>query len=216
MDITIREEAGYNMALYGFSLSYKDSEIDPRAWWELPCEGCKNYPGCFSCTYNGITGEDDIELRMERIERAAIANCGRGKGHDKWIRQVMLWIDVNAPLSWWKHFDTYKVGTVAQSESTMHTLHRRDMVVGDVEDTVHPDVVEFFNAFKNGIKRTTDELNDNLPLGYKQRRVVTLNYAVLRCILSQREFHKLGHWKVFIDSIYNQVKHPELLPKRRD
>lgn len=199
MQVNIIEEAGYNTALYGFSLSYKDRAIPREEWWCL--EECDN--DCDNC---------NLYARMKQTERTATANAGRGMGHDKWLRQVSLWLDVEAPRYWWSEMDTYKVGTVAQSESTMHTILKRDLVGNDFQNSVSQDYLDEINSVR--LNKNIVEIKGDLKESYLQRRVVSLNYAVLRCIVDQRSNHKLPEWKQFIDSIYSQCSHPELLPKR--
>lgn len=191
MDVKVISEHGYNEALYGFSLSFKDRAISPDDWWS--------------------------EERRERTERAAVANCGRGLGHDKWIRQVMVWVDIEAPRYWWSEFDTYKIGTVAQSESTMHTLSRRDMTKDDCADVGKCSVylssnINRFNIIKQMDNVDIQELKAFVPEAYLQRRLVTMNYEVLRTIIKQRSNHRLPEWSTFIDAVKDQVEHPELLP----
>jgi hypothetical protein len=189
MRIKVLEEAGYDSALYGFSLSYKDRAIDREDWWTAD--------------------------RKAQAMRTATANAGRGLGHDKWLRQVTIYLEVNAPRYWWSEFDTYKVGTVAQSTSTMHTLLKRKVTANDFQGGLS-------NAMLDEVNRELDYANDKpdiqhakryLPEGYLQRRVVSLNYAVLRCIIEQRQGHRLPEWAIFIKEVCKQVEHPELLPE---
>lgn len=208
MEVIKLEEHGYNSALYGFSLSYKDRAIPRDEWWCLPEEkqcingrACDRERGC------------DLHDREVQIAKTATANAGRGKGHDKWLRQVQVWLDIEAPRYWWSEFDTYKIGTVAQSESTMHTLSRRDMRYDDCADAdaYTNYIVDNFNLRKSRLT-SVQVLKRLLPEAYLQRRVVSLNYAVLRCIIEQRKNHSLPEWWIFIDSIYQQCEHKELLP----
>lgn len=197
MEITIREEAGYDLALYGMSLSFKDRAIKPEDWWML------------DHTYN-----DEKNDRYNRIKKTATVNAGRGKGHDKFLRQICLWIDIEAPRYWWSEFDTYKVGTVAQSESTMHTLDKRPMTYTDISDDTYYKAVDTFNECRDDKDNEgIQELKANVPEGYLQRRMVTLNYGVLHTIINQRYNHRLPEWIEFIKALYDQVDHPELLPE---
>lgn len=223
MDVKIRQEAGYDLALYGLSLSYKDRASKPDDWWPFDCINCAKgewlYDLCESCKlYN-----EAIIDRQGRMVKVATANSGRGRGHDKWLRQVMIWIDIEAPRYWWSEFDTYKVGTVAQSESTMHTLSKREMTLNDLEPVYNDAYLQQYrqkqiNAFNeranNSKEISIQSLKHLLPEAYLQRRLVTFNYAVLRTIIEQRKNHRLPEWHTFINTIYKQCKHPELLPKR--
>lgn len=206
MEVKIRSEAFYDLALYGFSLSYKDRAIKPEDWWDFR-ELCN--------TSMDDLASWDVLNRVGRTAKTATANAGRGKGHDKFLRQIQVAIDIEAPRYWWSEFDTYKVGTVAQSESTMHTLGKRDICYSDLEPACGNNCfsVKLFNQQKNTKEYGNDIhwLKGNLPESYLQRRLVTTNYAVLRCIIDQRNPHKLPEWHTFIDAIYAQVEHPELL-----
>jgi len=202
MQIDIRQEAGLDMALYGFSLSYKDRAVRPEDWWPFESQTETELE------HHPLYREKD--KRQERICNAAKANAGRGKGHDKFLRQIMVWVDIEAPRYWWSEFDTYKVGTCAQSESTMHTLSKRDITSEDFEGHfVEEDYLKYMNKYLRDYG--TQSQKSLLPEAYLQRRLVTMNYAVLRCIIAQRKNHRLPEWQVFISAIIDQVEHPELL-----
>jgi hypothetical protein len=212
MSVTVRLEAGYDLALYGMSLSFKDRAYPPDDWWafchKADCDTCGFSAGC-----SGKLG------RFRRMARIAETNANRGGGHNKFRRQIMLWLDIELPRYVWSELDTYKVGTTAQSESTMHTLLRRPMTLEDCEpDAITLEMLEFVNE---RIERARDSKVQDIrgakqvvPESYLQRRLVTCNYEVLAAIINQRRNHRLPQWKSFIDSIYAQVAHPELLPER--
>lgn len=184
MQVKIIEEAGHDLALRGMAYSYKDRAIDPDEWW--------------------------VNQRP-RAEKRAPLLAPMDAGHNKFLRQIALWIDIEACRAWWSEFDTYKVGTVADSESTMHTLAKRPPTMGDFEEGTSDHVVEAFKTVWLEAKGDVTTLKMNLPEGFLQRRMVTLNYAVLRNIIQQREGHRLKWWQVFIDEVRAQVKHPEYL-----
>jgi hypothetical protein len=210
LQVTIRQEAGYDLALYGFSLSYKDRAIKPDDWWcnwHIP--GGSHHP--FICPQETSCDDCTTAQRVNKIQKTVEANAGRGKGHDKFLRQIVLWIDIEAPRYWWSEFDTYKIGTVAQSESTMHTLSKRDITADDFEEEPTAFSKEAFNEIRQAPYFDTHDLKVELPESYLQRRLVTLNYAVLRCILEQRKNHRLPEWSFFIKEIQDQVEHPGLL-----
>ena len=148
-----------------------------------------------------------------------------GNGHNKAIRQVIIALDVTAPLYWWKQMATYQVGTVTQSESTMHTIMKKPFTPDDFE-LDHPDspFVRTFIGVLNSL-RTAYLESDNaaekrvmwrdliqyLPESYLQRRIITANYETLRCIFRQRKGHKLDEWATFIDDVYNGLKYNEFV-----
>ena len=163
--------------------------------------------GCFSF------GEADIALARKL--------CRAGSDHRKFLRQIMVSMDITAPLYWWKEFDTYKVGTVANSCSTMHTIHKRDLTVYDfsherlipyalkrLESTIS-EINGYRNVFVNwetqsrGIQEVFDFKRENawyqiiqlLPTSYNQLRTVTLNYEVALKMIGARKAHKLGEWR---------------------
>lgn len=107
--------------------------------------------------------------------------------------------------------DTYKVSTVAQSESTMHTLMKKPVTKDCFESGNIPD---FYINFLEDLRKHKDfiRLNACLPQSWLQRRIWTGNYAVLKNIILQRENHKLPEWKFFFDALLPTLSHPELLP----
>ena len=184
MQVEILNEEGYEEALMGMSYSFKDRASDVEAWW------AKQY--------------DKATKRAGKL-------APMDKGHNKFLRQIVLWVDIEAPRAFWSEFDTYKVGTVAQSESTMHTLAKRPPEVSDFEEGTHPAMIEAFKQVWRDYKHDITVLKENLPEGFLQRRLVTLNYQNLREILSQREGHRYKRWDTFCKAIREQVEHPELL-----
>ncbi len=182
MKVTVLEERGLEEALRGMAYSYKDRALEPDAWFE------KQYP--------------------KALERAPKL-CHLGAGHNKFLRQIMLWVDIEAPRCFWSEFDTYKVGTVAQSESTMHTLAKRPPTVDDFEEGTPAEVIDAFFRVWYDVKGDVTRLKLALPEGFLQRRVVTMNYAVVQAIVEQRLKHRLKFWRVFIDAMRAQLQQPE-------
>ena len=148
-----------------------------------------------------ILGENDLGLAM-RLARA-------GSDHRKFLRQIFVSVDITAPLYWWKEFDTYKVGTVANSCSTMHKIHAKKF---ERDDFSHDKLDEGGLAALDAlisylelerIKFCEDKNNKQawlnmiqlLPTSYNQMRTVTLNYENLINIYYARRTHKLDEWK---------------------
>lgn len=184
MKVQILEEHGHDTALRGMAYSFKDRAIDPEVWWP-----------------------NQRERALARAPKLA----PKGEGHNKFIRQIQLWIDIEAPRCLWSEFDTYKVGTVAQSESTMHTLAKRPPTYLDFEEGTPMRVMDAFIDEWPSIKGDVTRLKLALPEGFLQRRIVTMNYENVRNIIAQRLNHRLTFWKVVIDSLMAQVEHPEYL-----
>lgn len=154
-------------------------------------------------------GEADLDL-MKRLLKA-------GSEHRKYLRQIMISMDITAPLYWWKEFDTYKVGTVANSCSTMHKIHNRDLTLEDFSTDHLTDVskkilqmtIDHINTAR--IFCTTEKTFDKtawwqmiqlLPSSYNQRRTVTMNYENAVTIYNQRAGHKLDEWLEFRNMLY--------------
>lgn len=207
MEVKILEEAGFNSALYGFSLSYKDRAIKRDDWWMFCFSDCDE-PNCLACAV--YTDRREVVKRINQTTKTATANAGRGMGHDKWLRQVQLWIDIEMCRAWWPELDQYKIATVTSSESTVHTLMRRPITLKDCEEGTTQAVVDAYNA--GYPYADLHKAKMNLPEGYLQRRVLTCNYATLRNIIDQRTGHKMPEWSYFIKQIYLQCEHKELLP----
>ena len=159
-----------------------------------------------------VIGEKDLEL-MQKLIKA-------GSEHRKFMRQIFVSVDITAPLYWWKEFDTYKVGTVANSTSTMHKLASTPITLDcfEMDDSVHCDIanccqytdstgsfwvclIGVCEELRQKYNETKDtrywkELIRLLPESWLQKRTVTMNYENLlaMCSKSQRRFHKLTEW----------------------
>ena len=155
---------------------------------------------------NYVLGENDLSL--------ALRLCAAGSDHRKFIRQIFVSMDLTAPLYWWKEFDTYKVGTVANSTSTMHKLHARPIELADFStDHLTPASLAEFERYVGYLetvrrryvadKNKTDwyDLIQLLPSSYNQMRTVSLNYEVLVNIYFARQGHKLDEWHTLCAAI---------------
>ena len=173
-----------------------------------------SYPAC----YSGFDlGPNDHDLMM-RLRNA-------GTDHRKYMRMIAVYVDITAPLYWWKEFDTYKVGTVANSCSTMHKIHEKEFTLEDFshEHLIFEDDVNYIDMI-GWLQKQIDILNEwrltyldvkdspisaesakkywwqmiqLLPSSYNQRRTVMLNYEVLANIYKSRKNHKLDEWREF-------------------
>ena len=153
-----------------------------------------------------ILGENDLSLAM-RLARA-------GSDHRKYLRQIFVSMDITAPLYWWKEFDTYKVGTVANSTSTMHKIQAKEFVRDDFSHdrmsesalAVLDTVIAYLEAERGKYNETKDKehwhnMIQLLPSSYNQLRTVSLNYEVLINLYYARRYHKLGEWKTLCEAI---------------
>ena len=184
-----------NVDVYGFEAAIRGAR-NPKNSWHLMDSGYNN--GEFEI------GENDYDL----LRRLTIA----GPEHRKWNRMITVTMDITAPLYFLKEWDTYKVGTVANSCSTMHKIQAKKFEMSDfsVEHLrslrVMHEVIDELNFYRdkfNKGKKKEDwwEMIQLLPSSYNQKRTVHLNYEVLGTIYHQRRHHKLDEWHVFCDMI---------------
>ena len=173
---------------------------DIDLWPETECKGYFD-EGDF------VIGRNDHDLMM-RLAKG-------GPVHAKYRRMIAVYVDITAPLYWWKEFDTYKVGTVANSCSTMHKIHAKEFTLEDFStEHLYSDELEFFkeivdrlngcrnlyldskkNESPRDVKNDWWQMIQLLPSSYNQKRTVMLNYEVLANIYKSRRNHKLDEWK---------------------
>lgn len=190
-----------------YSTKYKDGRIGCSH--DCPKWSADNYCGYsehlekFPYDYYMI-GPNDLGL-MRKLFAA-------GTEHRKFMRQIFVSLDVTAPLYWWKEIDTYKVGTVANSCSTMHKIHAKEFVLDDFshEHLLEDEAIEFMKHLVDGLNfyrkkflETKDkvywwQMIQLLPSSYNQRRTLTMDYEVAATIIRQREGHKLDEWNQFV------------------
>lgn len=193
------ETFGFEHAIRGMrnpmnSWDKSDSEWD---WVEDESPINPNDPGmCF------IIGKNDLALAKKL--------AAGGPVHGKFMRMLTVFLDITAPLYWWKEFDTYKVGTVANSCSTMHRIHSKEFLLRDfsyehmlqfsLDALMH--TVRILNLYREEFLKTKDkqywwQMIQLLPSSYNQKRTVMLNYEVLRNMYLYRKEHKLNEWREF-------------------
>ena len=170
-----------------------------------------------------VIGPNDMNLAQRLING--------GSEHRKFLRQIIVSVDITAPLYWWKEFDTYKIGTVANSTSTMHKIMSNPITYHMFEMDDFDDLIEI-NGFKqiivicNQYRDSYLEAKENdpdlakyywkalirvLPESWLQTRTITMNYEILRNIVHQRKGHKLTEWKTFIDWVHTLPYAEELI-----
>ena len=165
---------------------------------------------------NFVLGENDLSL----AHRLAVA----GSDHRKFLRQIIVSMDITAPLYWWKEFDTYKVGTVANSCSTMHKIHAKAFERDDFSwDYLSEDAIEALDALVGYLETQRVKFNETkdkaywhnmiqlLPSSYNQMRTVTMNYEVLINMYYARRHHKLAEWHTLCDAIVDLPYAKELI-----
>jgi len=179
MKVWIKNVAGLDEAMEGARLAYNSK----RATDETRYSGDGHYE----------VWNDDYKLVHRLIKK--------GDSHGKVARMIQVWLDITAPRFWWAEMDTYKQGTVATSESTIHTIKKHPLSTDNFENgNVLTDTLHALNtAIKNN-----DELvwiKSLLPESFLQRRIVNTNYQTLRHIYFDRKNHVLPQWKIFIDAL---------------
>ena len=174
-----------------------------------------------SDSFYGENGEFVIgEIDLSLAHRLAVS----GSDHRKYLRQVFVSVDITAPIYWWKEFDTYKVGTTANSTSTMHRIHSKDFSRDDFS-TDHmtegalgalDNMISFLEESRIKFTETKDkkywyDIIQLLPSSYSQMRTVTLNYENLINMYYARRSHKLDEWHTFCDWIRSLPYASELI-----
>lgn len=214
---------GWDAAIRGMrnpmnSWDKSDSYIDSMSSFPYPDDGSieVEYPG-MNHYYTFRIGKNDQKL-MRQLSKAGTAD------HRKFMRMIVVYMDITAPLLWWKEFSTYKVGTVENSCSTMHKIHSKEFTLEDFscehlingnEETIPcASVIDTTVNYKRMMERTVAALNNArkwylktkdkkywwqliqlLPSSYNQKRTVMLNYEVLRNMYTSRKNHKLDEWR---------------------
>nr|DAF01843.1 MAG TPA: hypothetical protein [Caudoviricetes sp.] len=168
-------------------------------------------------------GPKDLDL-MKRLIKA-------GSDHRKFMRQILVSVDITAPLYWWKEFDTYKVGTVSNSCSTMHRIQAKEFTINDFsydhceDDSIIENYINTTLWILNGAREQFLQTKDKafwwqmiqlLPSSYNQKRTITLNYETLYNIYGSRKNHKLDEWSVGFMEWIESLPYAEELIVNRD
>lgn len=187
MKVEIIGEAGFEEALYGIGLSYGLTS-------DLPF----------------IEFIDDDHL-LSRVWDVSDRLCDKEDGHNKFLESMQLWISINAPRFLYSEIDTYRIST-KQSESTMHTLTKRDLTQNDFEYNIPSFYLDHLNKRVKKVRENKieiDILKNDLPEGFLQTRIWNMSYKTLRNIIKQRRKHKLPQWRMFCDYMLRNIKHKE-------
>ena len=193
---------------WGFKHAIRGMRNPMNSWDKSDSEFFNNYD---EGVEDFIIGENDLDL-MKRLYKA-------GSEHRKYLRQIFVSLDITAPLYWWKEFDTYKVGTVANSCSTMHKIHSKEFVLDDfshehlneegIEDLKY--IIDKLNVYREryiGNVALADgsdkkewwwQMIQLLPSSYNQKRTITMNYENVITIIKQRSGHKLDEWNILVE-----------------
>lgn len=205
--------------------------------WEALILGARNPMNSWSKCDSGPVFDDDNDYEIGYSIGEADCNFmmklrNAGTDHRKFMRMITVYMDITAPLYWWKEFDTYKVGTVANSCSTMHRIHSKEFTLDDFScehlgwsDTPEEcfeagDVLDMtirsLNTNRNLYLETKDkkywwQMIQMLPSSYNQKRTVMLNYEVLAIMYEARSEHKLDEWVEFCERMKTELLFPNLI-----
>ena len=196
---------------YGWEAAIRGMR-NPKNSWDKSDSEWKYYGGdCYKGTF--VIGKNDLDLMM-RLRNA-------GTDHRKYLRMITVYCDITAPLYWWKEFDTYKVGTVANSCSTMHTIHKTE-ISEELFSFDHVKLCEVGKEYLNELEKLRVKFNATkdkkywyaliqlLPSSYNQKRTVELNYEVLANMYKSRKNHRLDEWHTLCDWI-ESLPYPQLI-----
>ena len=192
-----------NIDVWGFEHAVRGMRNPMNSWDKSD----SYYDQANFCDHDFHIGDNDMAL-MQKLYKA-------GTEHRKYLRQIMVSMDITAPLYWWKDFDTYKVGTVANSCSTMHKIHSRDLTIDDFSHehleadslSVLDEVIDTINRHRKWyVEKALDNPKEDwwqmiqlLPTSYNQRRTLTMNYENVMTIIRQRSGHKLDEFNQFVE-----------------
>lgn len=167
--------------------------------------------------YYFTVGPNDLSL-AQRL-------CNAGSDHRKFLRQIFVSVDITAPLYFWKEYDTYKVGTTANSTSTMHKIHAKEFEIGDfscermlpsTKQLLWLSIIPELNDLRDNFNKTKDKdvwyaMIQLLPSSYNQMRTCTMTYENLRNMYHSRKKHKLDEWVQFTEWIKSLPYSKELI-----
>ena len=188
-----------NIAVWGFPHAIRGMRNPLNSWDKADSKWINDVPGI-----QFDIGPKDLKL-MKQLYKA-------GTEHRKYLRQIVCSFDVVAPLYWWKEFDTYKIGTVSNSCSTMHKIQAKEFEPIDfsTEHLIHSAMavldttISGLNVYRQMYLETNDktfwwQMIQLLPTSYNQRRTITMNYENVVTIIKQRTGHKLDEWNEFVE-----------------
>lgn len=218
-----------NTEVYGFESAIRGMRNPMNSWDKSDSfHNCKDHDVCIGdCGLwcSGAIGDNDLKL-MKNLVKA-------GSDHSKFMRMITVTCDITAPLYFYKEWDTYKVGTVRNSCSTMHKIASKEFTLDDFScehlwDTASmnlKDTIDVLNTFRNAFNHPNAngkykkdcwwQMIQLLPSSYNQRSTVQLNYAVLRNMYHARKNHKLDEWHTFCEWV-ESLPYSELITEKYD
>lgn len=209
---------------------------NPMNSWDKSDSRFSLLEDCGDCTHCNLRFDECNEQQIGPNDLSLMTKLrDAGTDHRKFMRMITVYLDITAPLYWWKEFDTYKVGTVANSCSTMHKIHAKEFTLEDFSCehlfdfcpnsdtdsmTVLRYTIRWLNCCREKYLKTKDkedwwQMIQLLPSSYNQKRTVMLNYEVLANIYKSRRNHKLDEWHTFCDWI-ESLPYSELIIGKTD
>lgn len=225
-----------NVTIHGLEETIRGMRNPMNSWDKSDsgiCGGGDKHIGCDNCCEHDCGHSFDGGFHVGKADHELMMKLATGGSvHAKYRRMITVYLDITAPLYWWKEFDTYKVGTVANSCSTMHKIHSKEFTLDDFSHEhicirqsmdVIKEIIDALNVFRdvylnggvlkyeNGNQRCYGKKEKEvwwqmiqlLPSSYNQKRTVMLNYEVLTGIYPMRKEHKLDEWREFCQWIEN-------------
>lgn len=209
--------------VHGFAPALRGMRNPLNSWDKSDSEFCRAFDddctSCIhkeSCNYENVATWTDWDISIGQEDFALAKRLIKaGTDHRKFMRMIVVWVDIAAPLYWWKQFDTYKVGPVRDSCSTMHKIHAKEFEISDFSvdrlcqkniNLYEAYIIPNLNYYRNRYLETKSEddwyqLIQLLPDSYIQLSTVMLNYEVLINMYHARKNHKLTEWHDFCDWI---------------
>lgn len=195
------------VSVYGFEESIRGMR-NPMNSWDKSDSGYSNIP-----RIDAMISEDHVYLLGCNDSTLMSQLVKAGPSHRKFMRMIIVYMDICAPLYWWKEFDTYKVGTVSNSCSTMHKITAKKFVREDFSTDMLNDfdcldnIIASLNKNRDLYLKTMDkkywwQIIQTLPSSYNQKRTVMLSYEVLHKMYNERNSHKLDEWRSFCKKIH--------------
>lgn len=224
-----------NTSVYGWEAAIRGMRNPMNSWgksdsWHGCRKGDYGHTDSYDCDdrcrsdCSFCIGQNDLKLMKQLIKA--------GTDHSKFMRMITVTVDITAPLYWWKEFDTYKVGTVRNSCSTMHKIHEKEFTLDDFshehlsksDDKICAEcgadllicLIESLNEFRKAYLETNYKMYwwqmiQLLPSSYNQRATVQLNYAVIRNMYHSRKNHKLDEWSQGFTKWIESLPYSELI-----
>lgn len=227
-----------NVEVIGWEAALRSMRNPLNSWEKSDSRWFLGGTGPKTEEYRFVKTHGDYALYIGQNDQALMKKlCKAGTDHRKFMRMITVYIDITAPLYWWKEFDTYKVGTVANSCSTMHKIADKEFTLEDfsTEHLQGPGIanlkstINLLNYYRDLFNKTIehdriDGLNGDkikkdwwwqmiqlLPSSYNQKRTVLLNYEVLANMYKSRKSHKLDEWVEFCEWVKKTLPYSELI-----